>query len=97
LIKAFLKVLFLLFRVGLAAKLGELAMALLDAQEEDQQQSHSGDCADEEMEDETRSSSRLGFQVELATNLRQVHFRYFPVSFDRNGEISIAMGEKNCR
>ncbi len=55
--------------MSLAAKLGELAMAMLDAQEEDQQQSHSGDCGDEEMEDETRSSSRLGFQVGLATNL----------------------------
>ncbi len=67
--------------MGLAAKLGELAMALLDAQEEDQQQSHSGDCADEEMEDETRSSSRLGFQVGLESTPK------FPVSFDGNGEI----------
>ncbi len=71
--------------MGLAAKLGELAMALLDAQEEDQQQSHSGDCGEDEMEDETRSSSRLGFQVGLAANLRQL--RNFPVSVDGNGEI----------
>jgi hypothetical protein len=73
--------------VGLAAKLGELAMALLDAQEEDQQQSHSGDCAEDEMEDETRSSSRLGFQVGGGRESTPNSVRYFPVYFDGNGEI----------
>ncbi len=80
--------------MGLAAKLGELAMAMLDAQEEDQQQSHSGDCGEEEMEDETRSSSRLGFQVGLATNLRRIRYfrllRWIRRNFDNNGKI------KNC-